>query len=482
MRFDRIFYPITLAFICTFGFRPAGIYAQTKPAPERGRHVTVINIKTEVDLGMLSYVEHALKGAETDHDIVVLDVNTFGGRVDVATKIRDAVLGARVPLTIAFIDPRAISAGALISLAADKIVMTDGATIGAATPIYATGEKASEKVVSYMSAEMRTTAERHHRDPAVAAAMVDESLGLDSSHGLTLPKGKLLTLTTVDARKVGYADTTARTIQEALASLGYTNPVITQTNEGLMDKVIRFLTNSFVSGILIMLGLSGIFYTIKTGHFGSITLVALFALILFFGAEYLSNIPPVLAIIVFMAGIMLLLVEVSPVPSFGLAGVLGLLGLGLGLYLALAGDPNTLTPGRSAEVYTSLAIALLGFAALAALIVKYGPRATWMKKFSNQSQSADMTDYHVTRSALIGKRGTTITLLRPAGLAMIEGEKMDVVTRGEFIPPGTDVVIVEIKGNRNVVEAAQDTITDSPPTQEAEPFGGRLPGNLQPRV
>jgi membrane-bound serine protease (ClpP class) len=449
---------------------------------QRGRHVTVINIKTEVDLGMLSYVEHALQRAETEHDIVVLDVNTFGGRVDVATKIRDAVLSARVPLTIAFINPRAISAGALISLAAEKIVMTDGATMGAATPIYASGEKASEKVVSYMSAEMRTTAERRHRDPAVAAAMVDETVGLDSSHRLTLTKGKLLTLTTIDARRVGYADTTAKSIEEALANLGYLDPVIVRTDEGIADKSVRFLTNSIVSGILIMFGLAGIFYTIKTGHFGAITLIALFALILFFGAEYLSNIPPVLAIIVFMVGIMLLLVEVSPVPSFGIAGVLGLVGLGLGLYLALAGDTNTLTPERTAQVYTSLAIALVGFAALAALIIKFAPRATWMKKFSNQSHSGDMTAHKVERDALIGKRGTTITLLRPAGLAMIDGEKTDVVTRGEFIPPGTEVMIVEIKGNRNVVEAATATIMDEPVPTEDEPFGGRLPGKLQPRV
>ena len=165
--------------------------------------VVVIDINDEVDLGMVSYVKRAVADAESKNATIVLHVNTFGGRVDAAVQIRDPILNAKVPMTIAFIDKRAISAGALISLSAKKIIMSPGSSIGAVTPVDGTGTKASEKVVSYMRAEMRTTAERHGRDPLIAEAMVDESISVDSSHGITLDTGKLLTLTNVDAKKVG---------------------------------------------------------------------------------------------------------------------------------------------------------------------------------------------------------------------------------------------------------------------------------------
>src|SRR5581483_7340699 len=171
-----------------------------------------------------------------------------------------------------FIDKRAISAGSLISLAAQTIVMSSGSTIGAATPIYETGEKASEKVNSYMRAEMRATAERNHRDPKIAEAMVDESVGLDSSYGITLPAGKLLTLTTEDARKVHYADTTAESIHDAIAAANIQPAEVQTSEEGIGDKLIRFLTSGIVSALLIMIGMAGAFYTIKTGHFGTITI------------------------------------------------------------------------------------------------------------------------------------------------------------------------------------------------------------------
>jgi membrane-bound serine protease (ClpP class) len=123
-------------------------FAQTDSV--KGAHrVLVIEIANEVDAGMASYVERSVAQAEKEHAVILLHVNTLGGALDAAIKIRDAILNAKVPLTIAFIDKRAISAGSLISLAAKKIVMSSGSTMGAATPIYATGEKASEKAARY---------------------------------------------------------------------------------------------------------------------------------------------------------------------------------------------------------------------------------------------------------------------------------------------------------------------------------------------
>jgi membrane-bound serine protease (ClpP class) len=470
----------TVLLLCLsfLAFRVSYAQSDSMKGPQ---HVLVIEIANEVDVGMASYVERAVAEAEKDHAVILLHVNTLGGALDAAIKIRDAILNAKVPLTIAFVDKRAISAGSLISLAAKKIVMSSGSTMGAATPIYATGEKASEKVNSYMRAEMKSTAETNHRDPRFAVAMVDETNGLDSSTGIILPPGKLLTLTTNDAIKIKYADTTAETIDAALASVGIQATDIINTEESFGDKLIRFLTSAIVSSLLIMIGMAGAFYTIKTGHFGAITMAAVTAFALFFGGQYITNIAPFIAIILFLVGITLLLIEVSPVPTFGLAGVLGIIGVVAGLFLALAGDLKTLTPDRETQTFVTLAIALSGVIILGYLIIKYGPKAEWLQKFRLLATTADTTFYATEQSLLIGKKGITQTMLRPAGIVLIEDRKIDAITNGEFISPGTTVSVIQMTGNRVVVQAINEEVVtqhDTLTSEHGDSFGGRLPKNL----
>lgn len=453
-------------------FVAARLNAQTAAAPSQ--KVVVIEIATEVDLGMVSYVERSVAEAEKQHADILLHVNTFGGRVDCATKIRDAVLNAKVPMTVAFVDKRAISAGSLITLAAQKIVMASGSTIGAATPIYETGEKASEKVNSYMRAEMRSTAERNHRDPRIAEAMVDESLGLDSTFKIKLEHGKLLTMTEEDALKVGYADAKAETIQSALEAAGIAKPEIISTDESFGDKAIRFLTSGIVSSLLIMIGMAGIFYTIKTGHFGAITIAGVAAFILFFAAQYVTQVAPVIALVLFLAGVVLILLEITPIPTFGLAGVLGIVGIALGLFLALAGDLRTLTPERMSQTFVTLAIALSGMIVLGFLIIKYAPKATWLRKFRNEAVTAD-TGFYAEKARIVGQRGTTLTMLRPAGIVMIGDTKIDAVTSGAFIEQGTAVEVTMLRGNRAVVEAIEESTHETAASHDSgDAFGGRI--------
>jgi membrane-bound serine protease (ClpP class) len=460
----------SILLLCLGVFLASGVRAQSG-APQK---VVVIEIATEVDLGMVAYVERSVAEAEKQHADILLHVNTFGGRVDCATKIRDAVLNAKVPMTVAFVDKRAISAGAFITLAAQKIVMASGSTIGAATPIYETGEKASEKVNSYMRAEMRSTAERNHRDPRIAEAMVDESLGLDTSYKIKLDTGKLLTMTEEDAMKVGYCDAKAESVQAALDAVGIKSAEIVSTDESFGDKVIRFLTSGIVSSLLIMIGMAGIFYTIKTGHFGAITIAAAAALILFFSAQYITDVAPILALVLFLAGVVLILLEITPIPTFGLAGVLGIIGIGAGLFLALAGDMRTLTPERMQQTFVTLAIALVGVIVLGFVIVKYGPKATWLRKFRNEAFTAD-TGFYAEKARIIGQRGTALTMLRPAGIVMLGDVKIDAVTSGAFIEPGTAVEVTMMRGNRAVVAATEEQVHEASPTHDhGDAFGGRI--------
>jgi membrane-bound serine protease (ClpP class) len=235
--------------------------------------VYVLEISGEVDQGLPPYVRRIFAEAEEARaGAVVLHVNTFGGRIDVATELRDIILNSKIP-TIAYVDHRAISAGALITLAADSIAMAPGSTIGAATPVYESGEKASEKVVSYMRSEMRSTAEQNQRDPAIAEAMVDEALTLGDSS--LKRSGQLLTLTTTEALRVDYCDAEAASLADALERFGFAGRPIVTTAPTWSENLVAFLTSPMVNSILIMLGLGGLFYGIKTGHFGAVATVGL---------------------------------------------------------------------------------------------------------------------------------------------------------------------------------------------------------------
>ena len=163
---------------------------------------------------------------------IVFEINTFGGRVDAATQIKDAILGTKI-LSVAYINRRAISAGALISLSCEKIYMSGGGLIGAATAVDMSGKKGSEKVISFMREEMASTAEKRGRSKDIARGMVDEELAfthlvingdsvlVDDIEGQK--EGKLISLTTDQAIKYGIADGSAETIDALLDSLGYSD-------------------------------------------------------------------------------------------------------------------------------------------------------------------------------------------------------------------------------------------------------------------
>ncbi|HEX5315053.1 MAG TPA: NfeD family protein, partial [Candidatus Kapabacteria bacterium] len=237
-------------------------------------------------------------------------------------------------------------------------------------------------------------------------------------------------------------------------------------------------TTAIVSSLLIMIGMAGAFYTIKTGHFGAITIAAIAAFVLFFAGQYITSVAPFIAIVLFLAGITLLLIEVSPVPTFGMAGVLGIIGIAIGLFLALVGDLRTLTPERMSQTFVTLAISLSGVIILGYLIVKYGPKATWLQKFRNLSTTADTSFYLSEQSQIIGKRGITQTMLRPAGIVLLEDRKIDAVTNGEFISPGTSVAVTQMRGSRAVVQAVKEEVViqhDEHAPEHGDSFGGRLP-------
>ena len=222
------------------------------PGGGQGRTLYEVPIEGTIDLGLAPFVERVIERASSE-DIVLIRVKTFGGRVDAAVRIRDALLDSRAA-TVAYVDRRAISAGALISLACHTLVMGPGASIGAATPVQqgksGEMEKTSEKVVSYMRAEMRSTAEARGRRADLAEAMVDADIEIK---GVT-EKGKLLTLTTERALELGLADATATDFEATVRLLNLGDADRVRLDTHWAEKVARVLTDPVVSSLLMTFG------------------------------------------------------------------------------------------------------------------------------------------------------------------------------------------------------------------------------------
>jgi membrane-bound serine protease (ClpP class) len=435
-----------LGLLVVLGFNTVA-FAQKTPV------VYVAPIEGIIDLGLAPFVQRVLKEAtDAGAAAVILEINTFGGRVDAAVLIRDALLNSRVR-TVAFVNKRAISAGALIALAAEKIVMADGGTIGAATPVQigqpgSPAQPVEEKTVSYVRKEFRATAESRKRPPLIAEAMVDADVEIP---GL-IQKGKLLTLTTEEALKHKVGDFRADTLESVLAQLGLAGAEVRRASPNWAENVVRFLTHPVVSSLLITIGMLGIILEIRTPGFGLPGALGITSLALFFWGHWLVQLAGWEELLLVGSGLVLLVLEVFVIPGFGLAGVLGIGALLAGLSLSFVGAGATweFILRAAGRVIFSLLLALVGSLAL----LRFLPRLPFGRRLiletglpaSQGYASAPESDSH-----WLGKSGTALSPLRPAGIAEIENQRVDVVSDGEFIDSGASIVVTRVDGNRIVV-------------------------------
>ena len=422
------------------------------PAHSSGR-VMVIPIDGEIELGVAPFVERStIEANDEGYDLIIYEINTHGGRLDAAIIIRDAIINSEVP-TIAFINKRAISAGTLIALAANRIYMHPQSTMGAAEPVsFGIGMKAgevSEKTISYWRTELRSTAEKGDRPGDVAEAFADKSISIEG----VVEEGKLLTLTTKQALELGMADATAETIQGVLEAEEIQDARIVVSGMNAAERVSGFLTQAILSSILITVALLGIFFEIRTPGFGVPGIIALVAFALFFGSHYIVSLAGWGEIILFVFGVTMLLIEVFVIPGFGIVGTVGVISIVASLYLSLVGrfmPANDLLSGAKV-----LAIAFISSFVIILVALRFLPKFTPFQRLVLNT-TEDVTDGF--RSApgeyesLLGKEGIALTLLRPAGTANIDGEKVSVVTEGDFIEQNSRIRVTKIEGYRIVVE------------------------------
>ncbi len=400
-----------------------------------------------IDGGLAEFVDRNITEASSMHaDGIIFHVNTPGGRLDSAVRIKDLILNTKIP-TIAFVERSAISAGALISLACDSIYMATGASIGAATAVDLEGRKASEKVISYMRAQMRATAEAKGRRPDLAEAMVDEDTAIP---GLTV-KGKLLTLTYEEALGVGISNGTVSGLPDILLRLGKPQTPVVTAQINWAEKAVRFLTDPIVSSLLMSIGFLGLLIELKTPGFGLGGALAVIAFTLFFGSHYIVKLAGVGEILLLAGGLVLVLLEIFVFPGFGVAGVTGVALVLLSLFFSLVGSmprPEDFVAAGHTIGWTFLVTVLLGV-----LLIRYLPKTKLFNRIAMGlvQRSGDASTSAESSSDLIGQRGVALSDLRPAGKAEIGGVRYDVVTEGGYIEKGKTVVVSEVQGVRVVV-------------------------------
>ncbi len=421
-----------------------------------------IPIQGTIDLGLPPFINRMLQEAKSmDAEVVVFDINTFGGRVDAATQIKDAILGADIK-TVAYVNRRAISAGALITLSCEQVYMAGGGLIGAATAVDMSGKKGSEKVISFMREEMASTAEKRGRNKDIARGMVDEELAfthlvingdsvlVDDIEGQK--EGKLISLTTDQAIKYGIADGSVETIDALLDSLGYSTAELIETSENWSEKIVRFLTDPVVASLLTTFGFLGILFELQSPGWGIPGFVGLACLILSLSVSYIAELATMSDMLFVFAGLGLILLEMLVIPGFGIVGLGGIGFMLYGLYLLLLPD---IPVGEEImeQAMDGFIIGLIGAVIGLVLLI----RLMMKTKFWDQLTSPDIQKkedgYSNTQGweTLDGLTGIADTDLHPSGWVKIGEQRVFVVSEGGFIDQGKEITVLSVDGNRVLV-------------------------------
>ena len=428
--------------------------ALTFPATALGQEresVFRVPVTGVVELGLAPFIERAIREAEAaGAEAIVLDIDTPGGRVDAAERIADAIADARVPV-YAFVNRRAFSAGALIALATRRVYMRPGSVIGAVTPVDGSGTKASEKIVSAMRSQMRALAEARGLDPQVAEAMVDESIAISG----VIDAGKLLTLTTEEAVGLEYARVT-EDFTTLLDDLDLSGAAVHDLEVNWAERLVRFFSHPVVAPFLLSLGFLGLIVEIKTPSVGLAGAAGLLSLSLFFGSHLIIGLAGWEDLLVFGAGVLFFAAEVMIIPGFGFFGLLGLVGMGAGIYMSLLGGLPTAADFSRAGGVLSTTLLLILVTAWA--LIRHLPKSARLYRsgifLGTRTDKAIGFESAKTRPELVNREGVAITDLRPSGVGLFDDERIDIVSESEWIQHGTPVRIVAAEGYRHVVRPA----------------------------
>lgn len=411
---------------------------------------------------------------EQETDLVVIRMNTYGGLVNVADSIRTMILNYPTPIWV-YIDNQAASAGALIALAADRIYMHPGGSIGAASVVDQNGQPMPDKFQSFMRATMRATAESHGqvierikngdtirrwwRDPQTAEAMVGRTVA-DST------TVNVLTFTASEAVKNHFSEGTASSLEETLAQGGVEAYTLTEYRPTTLDRLLAWLMNPVVQGIFVMMIVGGIYFELQSPGIGFALVVAILGAVLYFAPLYLEGVAQNWELILFIIGLVLLAVEIFVLPGFGIAGVAGIVAVILGLSFAAIDNDllRHLPTGEITVGWILQPILVVIIATTAALIgglllsKRFLTGTTPLQRkvvlTAEMAPEQGYVSHPQVASELIGKTAEVAAVLRPSGRVIIDGIYYDAIAEeGQFIPRGKQVIITRLEGG--VVYCAQ---------------------------
>lgn len=415
------------------------LFASVLAASFATANTVVIPIEGPIDGPLATFVDQSLDQAEQEGASgVVFRVNTPGGRVDAAIRITDRILASTLPTLV--VVENAFSAGALISLAAQQIMMMPGSNIGAALPITAipligVAQPADRKVISALRGKFRSVAEARGRPANIVEAMVDPEVEIQ---GITT-RGEPLTLSARRAVELKVADAEVSSLRAALEQAGF-SPNTIEVQPGPQVRVARFLSDPTVAAILLAVGVLGLvleFFTPGTFIPG---IIGLTSLGLFFLGGFLAGLTTAVAIILFFGGLLLVAFELFITPGFGIPGLIGLGLIGSSVYFTF-GD-QALQVG---------AIALITLAVGLFLFFRYIPRVRVARPFVLTSAVEAVAPPKSELDVLLGAIGTALSDLHPAGIAQFGDRWVDVVTSGDYIERGQKIRVIMVEGPRVVV-------------------------------
>lgn len=399
--------------------------------------VYVIPVHGVIDQGLVKFVERGIKEADrVGARAVVIEIDTPGGKVQAASMLSEAIIGADTP-TISYVNKEALSAGVLITISSDYIAMAPGSTIGAAET-----RPNEEKYISAWSKKLQTVAELKNRDKQLVAGMADSDVIIE---GLK-DKGKILTLTGNEALELGLADIIAKDLNEVLTRKDLSQYEVVRFTPNLAERIAFIATNPFTSPILLTVGMVGAMVEIFTPGFGIAGTLSVLAFSLFFGGSFLAGAAQSWILGLFMLGLFLLAIEMF-IPGFGVFGVTGIVSIVGSIIIAFP------TPEQA---FLSLSVSVVLSVITMYFLTKYLIKTSAFGKIIlgvRQDIDEGYTASSQTNINLLNKQGITITPLRPAGTIQIDSDRFDVLTDGAFIPKGATVEVVKVEGNRIIVNS-----------------------------
>lgn len=421
---------------------------------QNSKKVVIVPIREEIAPSATRLVAKALHYArENKADLVAIDMDTYGGLVTDADSIRFAILSSPIPV-IVFINPNAASAGALISIACDKIYMKQGANIGAATVVNQNGEAAPDKFQSYMRGIIRATAEAKGidtilngdtiwvRNPNIAEAMVDQDIEIT---GVT-EKGKVITLTPQEAIRLGFCDGIVENLDEAIREYGIIEYESVVIQKNMIDVIFGFFKNPAVSGILILLILGGIYYELQSPGLGFPIVVSIVAAFLYFVPNFIDGLAANWEILLFIIGIILLGIEIFAIPGFGIFGVSGIILVLFSLVSSLiANDGFDFTIQNTSQIriaFQIITFSVLAFLTLLVLASQGFHKLTFIKKASLETTLERNSQKNTPVNKIENTIAICFTDLKPYGKIIIDNNIHNAMSINGYASKGDKVLLL----------------------------------------